>query len=389
MRKHDHLPESGKDTLSLCFVSMNLHQFLLPERNNGFAGGAESQQVYITREYIRRGLCVSVVCLDYGQDDAIDVDGITLYKTYNEDKGLPVFRFIHPRLTKIWSALKRADADVYYQRTAGMLTGVVAHFCKRYKRIFVYNGAHDTDFQPGKELIKFARDRAIYRYGLRNADLIISQNTQQTELAWKNYKLTTNQIPNCYPLPVSKVIKATCINDILWVSTIREWKRPELFLAVARAFPDQYFVLVGGAGSDLTEQNLFRRIIKEAQELDNLEVTGFVPPDKIDKYFERARIFINTSVSEGFPNTFLQAWSRGIVTISTFTLRVAGNKNTPGLYTDTVEGLIESLRSLLFDDALRERMGQECRDYYLRFHTVERVTDLLEEAIQNARISAI
>ncbi len=387
MQKYNHLPKANKETLSLCFVSMNLYQVLSPENNHGFAGGAESQQAYIAREYICRGATVSAVCLDYGQDDAIDVGGVTIYKAYNEDKGLPVLRFIHPRLTQIWQALKRADADVYYQRTAGMLTGVVAHFCRHYKRIFVYNGAHDTDFQPNKELIKFARDRVIYRYGLRNADLVISQNMRQTELALHNYNLKTIQIPNCYPQPLANrsTQETSSANDILWVSTIREWKRPELFLAIARVFPEQHFVLVGGAGSDPTEQRLFQRIIEEATEINNLDIIGFVPPDKIDKYFDKARIFINTSVSEGFPNTFLQAWARGIVTISTFSLRVAGNGSPPGLYADTIEEIVEALGVLLSDEALRKQLSQECLDYYLRFHTVERVMDVLEESIRSAQ----
>lgn len=382
MKKTNHPPESDKETLSLCFVSMNLYQVLSPESNDGFAGGAESQQAYIAHECIRRGINVSAVCLDYGQNDAIDVGGVTIYRAYNEERGLPVVRFVHPRLTKTWDALKRADADVYYQRTAGMLTGIVAYFCKCYKRTFVYSGAHDTDFQPDEELINYARDRAIYRYGLRNADLVITQNTQQTELALHNYNLSTEQIPNCYPRPQSrKFAQTTCPGDILWVSKLREWKRPELFLSVARLFPDQHFVLVGGAGSNPASQALFERIVEEAKEINNLDVVGFVPPDEIDQYFDRAKIFINTSVSEGFPNTFLQAWARGIITISTVSLGLAGKGGAPGMYIDTLEGVVEALSKLLSDEQLRKRMSQECRDHYLRFHTVERVVDLLEEAI--------
>ncbi len=384
MQKSDHLPEPNKNPLSLCFVSMNLYQVLSPENNQGFAGGAEAQQAYISREFICRGINVSAVCLDYGQDDATNMGGVTIYKAHNEKEGLPVLRFFYPRLTKIWLALKRANADVYYQRTAGMLTGVVALFCKHYNRTFVYNGAHNTDFQPDKELINYARDRAIYRYGLRNADLVITQNIQQSELALHNYNLSTVQIPNCYPQPQpTKFTQTTSASDILWVSKLREWKRPELFLTVARLFPEQHFVLVGGAGSNPTAQALFQRIVKEASDIDNLDIVGFVPPDEVYKYFDRAKIFINTSISEGFPNTFLQAWARGIVTISTFALQVAGNGKIPGLYTDTLEGIVEALSSLLSDQELRKKMGQECRDYYLHFHTVERVVDRLEDAIRN------
>ena len=100
-------------------------------------------------------------------------------------------------------------------------------------------------------------------------------------------------------------------------------------------------------------------------------------------------MFINTSVNEGFPNTFLQAWSRSIPTISTFYLQVAGSGSAPGVYKDSVQGVVEALSALLSDQNLRENTGRRCREYYLRFHTVERIADALQDAITQAKSKLI
>ncbi len=63
-----------------------------------------------------------MVMLDYGQPDATEVRGVTVYKMHKPDEGIPVLRFVHPRLTSLWRALKRVNADVYYQRTAAVHT---------------------------------------------------------------------------------------------------------------------------------------------------------------------------------------------------------------------------------------------------------------------------
>jgi len=67
-----------------------------------------------------------MVVADYGQRDAAEWEAIRVFKAYRPDAGIPVLRFIHPRWTGMWSALARADADLYYTSCAGMHVGLVA-----------------------------------------------------------------------------------------------------------------------------------------------------------------------------------------------------------------------------------------------------------------------
>jgi glycosyltransferase involved in cell wall biosynthesis len=104
--------------------------------------------------------------------------------------------------------------------------------------------------------------------------------------------------------------------DVLWVSNIRQVKRPDRMLEIARAMPGQRFHMAGGPSPG--EEELFLRIQAEASTIPNLTFRGAVPYLDVGALFSRARLFANTSDLEGFPNTFLQAWVRGIPVVTMF-----------------------------------------------------------------------
>src|SRR5690606_6088098 len=116
--------------------------------------------------------------------------------------GLPVVRFIWPRLTSIWSCLKRAEADIYYQRAASMLTGVMACFCRVHGRRSVFGAAGNPNFDKNTSRIRFSRDRRIYEYGLRHVDRIIVQNDEQAARCRQNFSRESMLIPSGFEMPV-------------------------------------------------------------------------------------------------------------------------------------------------------------------------------------------
>src|SRR4051812_18062509 len=115
--------------MKICFLGLDNLPVLAPEYGKHTMGGESVQQTLLARALAQRGHAVTMVTLDHGQPDGERWNGINVFKAYRPQEGIPVARFIHPRWTGIWSALWRADADIYYTSCAGMQVGLLALFC--------------------------------------------------------------------------------------------------------------------------------------------------------------------------------------------------------------------------------------------------------------------
>jgi glycosyltransferase involved in cell wall biosynthesis len=60
------------------------------------------------------------------------------------------------------------------------------------------------------------------------------------------------------------------------------------------------------------------QIHESASPLANVTFHGQVPYHDVNDYFASALVFMNTSEIEGFPNSYLQAWSRGTPVVAFF-----------------------------------------------------------------------
>lgn len=368
---------------SICFVSLSAFPLLAGDTETEIIGGAELQQVFVAKRLVERGYLVSMVCLDFGQDNQVVLDGVKVFRAYRIDEGVPILRFLWPRLTSIWRCLRAADADIYYQRTAGMLTGVVAAFCRRNAKMSIFAAAGNPDLEPNTPRIRYARDRRIYEYGLRNVDRILVQNEEQKRLCKVNYGRSSTVVPNCYPLPTSAM--ADNGRFVLWVSTIRSIKQPQLFVDLAESLPNHSFRMIGGPDSD--ERLLYDQVKSRADSVPNLEFLGFIPYQDIHKYFDEASVFVNTSSSEGFPNTFLQAWSRGIPTVSFIDSGARLEGRPVGRQVGSSVEMSSCVANWLTDDLARARKGSRCREYFMAVHSPSRVLDMYDRVFSQMSCS--
>jgi glycosyltransferase involved in cell wall biosynthesis len=358
----------------ICFVAPYVWPVLSRDPNIKVVGGAEVQQSILARLFRRAGYRVSVISLDFGQPQRAEVDGITVHKVFRQDEGIPVLRFLHPRLTTMWRTLREVDADIYYQRSAAHLTGVVAEFCRRHGKRSIFAGASDTDFIRGSQQIRYRRDRWLFERGLARVDRIVAQNRTQVERCRENYARDAVLIPSCYELPERP--RPAGGDHVLWVGTVHDYKRPEILLDIARRLPHRRFVMIGGSAApgERLRHGYFEAIRDQAAQLPNVEFKGFLALAEVEPWFDRARVFVNTSVFEGMPNTFMQAWARGLPTVAT--VDVGARRGEKGVDRQEVyrqiagaeDGAAE-IERLFTDELCWARASASCREYFDTAHS--------------------
>ena len=354
--------------MKICFVGLDNLPVLAPEYRRHTIGGESVQQTLLGRALARRGHEVSMVVADYGQRDGAQWDAIRVFKAYRPGAGLPVLRFIHPRWTGMWSALRRAGADLYYTSCAGMQVGLVAMFCRRFRKRFVFRAASDTDCDRSRLLVRYARDRWLYGQGLQRADAILVQSAAQAETLRRSYGLPSRVAGMLVERPPRAAARDI---DVLWVSNIRGLKRPDRILALARRMPEARVHMVGGPLPG--DESLFGEIRRMAATLRNLTFHGRLPYWEASMLYDRARLLVNTSDVEGFPNSYLQAWIRGVPVVTLIDPDGVIAREGLGIAAQSPDALGDAARRLLEDAAAWREASERCRAYMAREYGEERV----------------
>ena len=354
--------------MKICLVGLDNLPVLAPEYRRHTIGGESVQQTLLARALARRGHEVSMVVADYGQDDGARWDAIRVLKAYAPSAGLPLLRFVHPRGTGLWAALARADADLYYTSCAGMQVGLLAAFCAYAGRRFVFRTASDTDCDRSRLLVQFARDRWLYAYGLRRADAILVQSAWQAEALARSYALPGRVAEMFVDQPSAAAERDI---DVLWVSNIRKVKRPDRALALAWRLPEATIHMVGGPLRG--EEALFQAVRNAASTRSNIVFHGRLSYWDTNRLYDRARLLVNTSDIEGFPNSYLQAWVRGVPVVTLIDPDRVIEREGLGAAVGSPAALVAAVRHLLDDAATWQTLSDRCRNFMARKYGEDQV----------------
>ncbi len=379
---NDGSPGSPKP--SICIVSHDAYGALTGGQT-GRPGGVEWQTSLTARWLASQGCPVSLLTWDSGQGPHV-VDGVRVIPICPEPAGLPGLRFFHPRWTGLNRALARAAADVYYHNCGEDVTGQVALWCRLHRRPFVYSVASDPDCDLRLPHVDSLRERILYRYGLRHADRILVQTRKQQEMLWTGFGLRSAVIPMPCLGPtdsqyVEPVPPPPSAGRVAWVGRITEVKRLDVLLEIARVLPGVTFDVAGG----FEEQRPYvQDLHQRARPLPNVILHGRIARDQMPAFYQRTSCLLCTSDYEGFPNTFLEAWSYGLPVVSTVDPDGLIARGGLGAVAMTPDGLVARLRRLLTWPELWRCCSHNAREYYLENHTLDVTMPRFEQVFAQA-----
>jgi glycosyltransferase involved in cell wall biosynthesis len=283
----------------------------------------------------------------------------------------------------LYRALAAIDPHAIYQRVGGGYTAVCAVYARRRSIPLIWHAAHDTEvdrtvLDPARNIVRVRLEKWAAEYGLRRAARIVVQTHHQDQLLRRHFGRQADAvIPNFHP-PAGEVIDKRGPLTVVWIANLKPWKRPEVFVRLAAALADLRevrFVMVGAASEDDGWQ---QALMREIAATPNLEYVGVQSLAQVNSLLGRAHIFVNTSLHEGFPNTFIQSWLReaAVVSLQVDPDRVMERQGV-GIAARTEEGLQAGVRGLIQDPAARLILAERGRRHAAAHHSLANAGELI------------
>ena len=236
-----------------------------------------------------------------------------------------------------------------------------------------------------KNPLLFLDDFNFYR-GIKLAGQLIAQNIFQQQQLLKNYGRSSVIINQMTPLADEKTLtESDGFVSVLWVANLKALKRPELFIELARRLKNSninqkyQMIMIGRIPAS------YKDLLENAkQEISTFQYLGELSQEEVNDALSKPGILINTSVYEGFSNTFVQAWMRKVPVISmnsdpNATLSV----HKLGFLTPTMDELVEKTALLLENDSLRREIGEKARCYAIESYSLEQNMPILLSLLEN------
>lgn len=364
--------------LKLCFLSPLGYGLYRPDAGLRF-GGAELQFFLLARHLAAEADVEVVVLTTVESDPGVEVRGpLTLVKrrarhrlarhrTLRAGTLLRASWDYATALRDMYRLLRDLDADVYLHSGAGVEVGAYAVIARLLRRRFVYVVASEADVRDPCGLVTGAL-RRLYPLGLRLADAVVCRTRDQQAWLRRRYGRASALIKTGHP---TAAVLDQPRSGILWVGRVHPLKQPHHFLDVAEQLGAEPCVMA--AMHDPAHEELWRSVRRRASELANVTLCENVPWREVGALFARAKLLVNTSTYEGFPNTFVEAGMHGtpIVSLAVDPDRVLAEHGIGRCAGGSLERLVAEVRTLCRSEPSRAACARRARAYAVEHHDIQ------------------
>jgi glycosyltransferase involved in cell wall biosynthesis len=274
--------------------------------------------------------------------------------------------------------------DWWYWRCAYHLWGAAVEVARLAGVRTIFSTALDRDVDPRHALFWRPRWWPLYAWGLSRTDKIFVQHKGQLLGLPKRWQQKAYIVPSI--AGETGVVKPHREREtyVAWVAVLREPKRPDLLIQIARKMPNTRFVACGGPSSFASSPGYGERIVKELRAVPNIDFRGPVAPDVAQQIIANSAVFLSTADEEGFPNTFLQAWASGTPIVSlTIDPDLVMDQKQIGVVSRTVEGTLADIQTLIDSPQRREDIAIRARRHVADAHSERAAALCFQRAIED------
>jgi len=363
-----------KNRKKICFLAPTAYSLLKNKKEDiKNVIGPDIDQIILANKLSEKGYKITLITHDEGGPSEEFINDIKVVKIYSSTLQLNSLS----KILYLWKAFKKSNSDIYFHY--GDSSGIISIFAYLMGKKSIYKIASNALIDRNliiDEIKEFKNSKFNSRVignwiDIKFSHAICLQNECQYKMLKKNYNKNGNIIKQHIEIKAVDLDKKSEIPIVLWVGSMAEVKQPWLFIELAKKMPSIKFQMIGGYQGDPTLYNDMKR---ESEKLKNFEFLGVVPFEEIDYYYNKAWILINTSMFEGFPNAFLQAWMNYMPVISI-------NANPDELITNyklgynsrNLKQLKEDLSLLLNNKELIKEIGVNGRKYVEKNHDIKNI----------------
>jgi glycosyltransferase involved in cell wall biosynthesis len=198
-----------------------------------------------------------------------------------------------------------------YELPHGLLAMVAGKVSKIPSVISIIGNPADTKLRRGLRL-------KLTMWMLRNCNYItVTGNNSRMYLIKKGIpgeKIFV--LPNTLDFALFRKLNSIKEYDIISLGRICEEKRIDIFVNIVAELKNKVPNIKAAIAGNGPQKELIINLVKQLSLENNIDICGFIPDEELTDFFNKGKVFLLTSETEGLPRTIIQAAACGIPVVA-------------------------------------------------------------------------